>query len=191
MILTSNIDGYIPLKFEAGVTYHVSYDGFAQGSALIPSHVQDQSSYPTSSGIQTSAESPQSVRGYHMQVVSEKSHVQNTAAPYTKTKAEEAQSEVDPRTAKLKNLIMNDRSGHAMRRLKAAAASAQLHNQAGDAEEQTDQLPPLPHSSGGEPVKPPRRGSANKKTRAEDGSDSADPDGADPHSSYMDVTAAL
>lgn len=192
IVLTSNIDGYIPLKFEVGRAYHLTCDeAYAQGSTLISAGTRHQSGYGQSSGISVYDERAQPTGSRHVATESQTAqHQNNSIAAHGKTA--DKLTDIDPTHAKLKELIMSDKSGNAMRRLQAAAThtngpsamSGQPISDGVAGPTDTDDYNMsrvLPGAE--EPVKPPRRGVNKKANRSDDSGDGS--------TTFMDVTAAI
>ena len=173
IVMTANIDGYIPLKFETGKTYSMSCDGVTQG-ARSDSFNNQSSSIKSPETHQTTEHqlfnglpSVSTSREFDYADVSKAA-----SPPSTKAKTSSAESKAE----RLKAMIQNDKSGNALRRLQAAAGR-EPSSYSSSVSSSLELLP------GEEPVKPPRRGAAgnknNKSGRSDDGG------------SFMDVTAAL
>ena len=223
IVLTSNIDGYIPLKFESGGTYHMSCQAASPGNSLISSNVRHQSdmsrspesryhaarSLPSSQlshqrqQHRTTAESLMYDHRSSNSVVSTGSEAAAAAVSGTDVDID-SQAAAAQRTAKLKSLIISDKSGNAMRRLQAAAAGmnskpasaaaaavstnsqsngALLELSAGASVIGHSDTDNHVGSAAAEPRKPPRRGNHKKNNRSDDSGDQAN--------SFMDVTAAI
>lgn len=180
-MLTTNIDGYIPLKFQAGKTYRVSCDDVSRGTRLNLS--TNKSGDAKSLGMHESVETP-SVNGQVSDSTSTKLYYGSVSKEGSASPSKELAKEpnADSKTERLKAMILSDRSGNAMRRLQAAALTVNAPVVSG-----LDRTLQDPHSavelpSNDEPVKPPRRGAGSKNPR--DNAEAA-------ASSYMDVTAAI
>lgn len=211
IVLTSNIDGYIPLKFEVGGLYHMSCEAASPGNALISSNTRHQSDTSRSPGAHnlttksqpsvnynSATESPQQLTEHQLTSIDDnKSSSSGRPAAAVSTTGTHV-VHIDPRTAKLKALINNDKSGNAMRRLQAAAAninsgsSSAKQQQSNGVELSGSAVAALRHTdtdsqtlaaTAVEPRKPPRRGNNKKSNRSDDSSD--------PANSFMDVTAAV
>ena len=223
IVLTSNIDGYIPLKFESGGTYHMSCQAASPGNSLISSNVRHQSDmscspesrYHAARSLPSSQQSHQQQQQQHRTTAESLKYDHRSSNSVVSTGSEAAaavsgtdvdidsQAAAAQRTAKLKSLIISDKSGNAMRRLQAAAAgmnsnpasaaaAVSTYNQSNGALlELSAGASVMGHSASdnhvgsaaAEPRKPPRRGNHKKNNRSDDSADQAN--------SFMDVTAAI
>lgn len=135
IVLTSNIDGYIPLKFEAEQTYYLICDG--------------------SNG---QAHSDLSSSQYYQVACSPSTSKQNNASQQRQIDSLPVNSgnDAEMKAERLKAAIMNDKSGTAMRRLQALAAEK------ASASTSSSHIGGI--DLGPEPQKPPRKGLKNSRS---------------------------
>ncbi|XP_067946060.1 WD repeat and coiled-coil-containing protein-like isoform X2 [Watersipora subatra] len=146
LVLTENLDGYIPLKFETGKVYRVSCDVASRGAQSCSSSNQITASPPVKTrdsrekalfdGILSASADEELNYAASSKDVSQQPQVSGTAAE------------------RLKSIIQNDKSGHVLKRLHAASRGQ------GQAR--------LPVE---EPVKPPRKGTPGKSSKSVRGDD--------------------
>jgi len=176
IVLTSNIDGYIPLKFEANQTYYVSCDAASQVAGFSQTTLSNQRTNYKSLE-RNDMELPLANGSISSPLTADHSDLSREST--TKNKLLSAQNSDSER---LRAMILNDKSGNAMRRLQAAVAGdVSAANRLG---KQTSL--PAEYVPSEEPVKPPRRGVGSKPARCNRPEDTSDGG-----SSFMDVTAAL
>lgn len=176
IVLTSNIDGYIPLKFEANQTYYVSCDAASQVAGFSQTTLSNQRTNYKSLE-RNDMELPLANGSISSPLTADHSDLSREST--TKNKLLSAQNSDSER---LRAMILNDKSGNAMRRLQAAVAGDM--SAASRLGKQTSLSAEYVPSE--EPVKPPRRGVGSKPARCNRPEDTSDGG-----SSFMDVTAAL
>lgn len=169
-MLTSNIDGYIPLKFETGRTYSVSCDGVPQGSFSTSSSNQRRIVKSPESNEVTQRQPANGLTSSSLTEPTD-SRVSNQSQA---NKPLSHQASSNSKADRLKAIIQNDKSGNAMQRLQVAAAASRSLQQSTKGGQRSTGLP------ADEPVKPPRRGGpGNKMSKAARSDD------------FMNVTAAV
>lgn len=145
-MLTSNIDGYVPLKFEPGRTYNVScYNCYKN--------------LESASNTVRNASSPSTSKQRNMDTVSSSTQKETVDTQSNDTSSMGAAAKRDA----VKSLILSDESGNMMRRLNAMS-SAYLNGK-------TQSTASLDFDLGPEPKKPPRKNAQKAKSVSNDSAD--------------------